>query len=41
LAAAAHTLEVDEHRALAKLRQLAVAEIPLISTEAKYTIEEW
>ena len=39
--AAAHTLEVDETRALPKLEQLEKAGIPHISTDAKYTIQEW
>ena len=39
--AAAHTLEIDETRALAKLEQLEKAGIPHISTDAKYTSQEW
>jgi hypothetical protein len=39
--AAVHTLEIDETRALAKLEQLENAGIPHISTDAKYTIQEW
>ncbi len=39
--AAAHTLEIDEARALAKLEQLEKSGIPHISTDAKYTIQEW
>jgi hypothetical protein len=39
--AAAHTLEINESRALAKLGQLQNAGIPHVSTGAKYTIQEW
>ena len=39
--AAAHTLEVDETRALAKLEQLENSENPHVSMDAKYTIQEW
>jgi hypothetical protein len=39
--AAAHTLEVDELQALAKLSELESAGIPHVSTSAKYTIEGW
>jgi hypothetical protein len=39
--AAAHTLEIDEARALAKLRERVNARIPHISTSAKYTIQGW
>jgi hypothetical protein len=39
--AAAHTLEIDEARAIAKLEELQMAEIPLVSMGAKYTIQEW
>jgi len=39
--AAAHTLEVDEARALAKLEALERAAIPHVGTDAKYTIQEW
>jgi hypothetical protein len=39
--AAAHTLELDETRALKKLEQLTNSQIPLISSCAKHAIEEW
>jgi hypothetical protein len=39
--AAAHTLELNETRALAKLEQLVIARIPHVSTSAKYTIQGW
>lgn len=39
--AAAHTLEIDEPTALAKLEELQKAGIPHISTDAKYTIVAW
>jgi hypothetical protein len=39
--AAAHTLEVDEARAIRKLEQLKSAGIPHVSTNAHFTIEEW
>jgi len=39
--AAAHTLEVDEARALAKLEQLEKSEVPHVSMDAEYTIKEW
>ena len=39
--AASHTLELDESRALEKLRQLESADIPHISFDAKYVIEGW
>ena len=39
--AAAHTLEIDESRALAKLEQLEKSGIPHASFDAKYTIQEW
>jgi hypothetical protein len=39
--AAAHTLEIDEPRALQKLEQLEQAKIPHVSFDAKYTIQEW
>ena len=41
LAAAAHTLEIDEARASAKLEALEKAGSPHISTDAKYTLEGW
>ncbi len=39
--AAAHTLEIDEARALAKLEQLQKSENPHVSSCAKFAIEEW
>jgi hypothetical protein len=39
--AAAHTLEVDEGRALAKLKQLEKSENPYIRIDAEYTSREW
>ena len=39
--AAAHTLEVDEPRALAKLEQIERTGEPNVSSDAHYTIEEW
>ena len=39
--AAAHTLELDEPRALEKLRQLESADIPHISFSAEYVIKGW
>ena len=39
--AAAHTLEIDEARALTKLEQLVNLGIPLVSSCAKHAIEEW
>lgn len=39
--AAVHTLEVDEARALAKLAELEASQQPEISSNAKYTIQEW
>lgn len=39
--AAAHTLEVDDVRAIAKLEQLEHSGIPLVSSGARYTIQEW
>src|SRR6516162_7673398 len=39
--AAAHTLELNESKALAMLSALQQAGIPGISTTAKYTIQEW
>lgn len=38
---AAHTLEIDEVAALAKLEELSMRKIPLVSSDAKHTIEEW
>lgn len=39
--AAAHTLEFDEERALAKLADLARLEMPHVSVDAEHTIKEW
>ena len=39
--AAAHTLEIDESKALEKLKQLESAKILHISFDAEYTIKEW
>ncbi|MEP4194035.1 MAG: hypothetical protein ABJL99_00185 [Aliishimia sp.] len=39
--AAAHSLEIDADKAIAKLKSLADAEISLISMSARYTIKEW
>ncbi len=39
--AAAHTLEVNEEKALTKLQVIMDAAIPLASTGARYTIQEW
>ncbi len=39
--AAAHTLELDELRALDKLQELERARLPGISFDAKHTIAEW
>ena len=39
--AAAHTLEIDEARALAKLEHLQNSENPHVSSCAKIAIEEW
>ena len=39
--AAAHPLEVDEARALAKLQQLLKAPEQFVSHSAKYTLQEW
>jgi hypothetical protein len=38
---AAHTLEIDEARAWAKLEQLEKSGNPHVSMDAKYTIQEW
>ena len=39
--AAVHTLEVDEARALDKLRQIEILGIPHVSTDVRYIIPEW
>ena len=39
--AAAHTLEVDETRALAKLAHLEKSGVPHVGMDAEYTIKEW
>src|ERR1700748_3508654 len=39
--AASHTLELNESRAIAKLEQLKAADIPHISSGARYTLEGW
>lgn len=39
--AAAHTLEVNEEKALTKLQIIMNAAIPLASMGARYTIQEW
>jgi hypothetical protein len=39
--AAAHTLEVDASRALAKLEQLAQTGVPIVASGAQETIKEW
>lgn len=39
--AAAHTLEIDETRAISKLQSLADAGIKGLSLSAEYTIKEW
>jgi hypothetical protein len=39
--AATHTLEIDEARALGKLVELENSGIPHVSTDARYTIQEW
>jgi hypothetical protein len=39
--AAAHTLEIHEARAIVKLHELVDAGIPHVSTDAKYTLQEW
>ena len=39
--AATHMLEVDEKKAITKLRNLQAAGKGLVSTSAKYTILEW
>ena len=39
--AAAHTLELDENRALQKLQEIVDKKIPHYSTDAYYTIKEW
>ena len=39
--AAAHTLEVDSERAMAKLEELEAAGIPHVSTAAEYTLKGW
>ena len=39
--AATHTLEIDEVRALGKLRELENRGISHVSTSAKYTIQGW
>ncbi|MCY2963553.1 MAG: hypothetical protein NT069_07875, partial [Planctomycetota bacterium] len=39
--AASHTLEIDEERALEKLKQLENSRVPLIATIAKHTAVEW
>lgn len=39
--AAAHTLEVDEARALAKLAEIEKAKESFSSMDAEYTIKEW
>jgi|GEM_PF-4166001 len=39
--AASHALEIDENSALRKLAELESADIPLVSTSAKYTIQGW
>lgn len=40
-AAATHTLELDEARAIAKLTELEHKQIPLVSTTAHYCIKEF
>lgn len=39
--AAAHSLEIDETKAKKNLRHLADAEIPIVSMNARYTLQEW
>ena len=39
--AAAHTLDIDGTRALAKLSQLEESGDPHVGMDAKYTIQEW
>lgn len=39
--AAVHTLEIDELRASRKLEELVDANIPLLSSGARYTLEGW
>jgi hypothetical protein len=39
--AAAHTLEIDEARALVKLEQIQKSGDPHVSMDAEYTIQEW
>lgn len=39
--AASHSLEIDEASALRKLAEIEAADIPLVSTSAKYTIRGW
>jgi hypothetical protein len=39
--AATHTLEVDEARALDKLKQIEAVDIPLISAGVKHIVREW
>ncbi|WP_127115980.1 DUF2019 domain-containing protein [Shimia sediminis] len=39
--AAAHTLELDENRAINKLQDLSDLNVPLVSMSARYTIKGW
>lgn len=39
--AAVHTLEIDELRASRKLEELVDANLPLLSSGARYTLEGW
>ena len=41
LCAATHSLKLDEAAAIAKLKQIQELEIPIASTMATYTIQEW
>jgi hypothetical protein len=39
--AGAHSLEVDEAKALAALNKLATAGVPIVSMSARYTVQGW